>query len=119
MHAAVTVAEPDQAPRDSGSWSAQYRFDVEDRWRQCDVVDISLDAAEVELHEAARDQLRPGPFYLQIDSVADDQVGIIVGAVLRRHEVLSDGRVLASVQFSDRREERMLLHLLVRLHAYS
>jgi hypothetical protein len=53
---------------------------------------------------------------LQIDSIADDEVGITVNATIQRVARNDDGTVVADVEFSARREERMLLHLLVRLH---
>jgi hypothetical protein len=115
----MAVAEPDQSPRERGDWSAHYRFDHGGDWRECSVVAISLDDAEIELFDGRPDEGRSGPFFLQIDSVAEDEVGVIVGAEIRQCEVLDDGRVIVGVEFSARREERMLLHLLVRLHAYA
>jgi hypothetical protein len=115
----MAVAEPDHSAGDAGDWSARYRFDHHAEWRECSVVDISLDCAEIELRDARPDEGGSGPFFLQIDSVAEDDVGVIVGAEIRRREVLDDGRVIVGVEFSARREERMLLHLLVRLHAYA
>ncbi len=53
---------------------------------------------------------------LQIDTIADDEVGITMQATVERIERAADGRLIAEVAFSARREERMLLHLLVRLH---
>jgi len=114
----MAVAEPDQSPRDAGDWSAHYCFDHRGDWRECSVVDISLDRAEIELRDAHPEEAVSGPFFLQIDSVAEDEVGVIVGAEIRHREMLDDGRVIVGVEFSARREERMLLHLLVRLHAY-
>jgi hypothetical protein len=113
----MAVAEPG-SPRDGADWSAHYRFDHEGDWRECSVLDISLDCAEIELHDARSDEGMAGPFFLQIDSVAEDEVGVIVGAEIRRRDV-DDGRLIVGVEFSARREERMLLHLLVRLHAYA
>jgi hypothetical protein len=116
---AMAVAEPDGSRRDAAEWSAQYRFDHDGDWRDCSVLDISLDWAEIELRDTRPDEGTPGPFFLQIDSVAEDEVGVIVGAEIRHREVMDDGRLIVGVEFSARREERMLLHLLVRLHAYS
>ena len=118
-HGAMAVAEPDQSPRDVGDWSAHYRFDHRGDWRECSVVDISLDWAEIELRDARPEEGGSGPFFLQIDSVAEDEVGVIVGAEIRHRKVLDDDRLIVGVEFSARREERMLLHLLVRLHAYA
>jgi hypothetical protein len=117
--AALAVAEGGDAARDAASWSARYRFDHQEIWRECSVIDITLDDAEIELHDTAHDVVHPGPFFLHIDSVAEDDVGITVGAVIRRHDERDDGRQIVGIEFSARREERMLLHLLVRLHAYA
>jgi hypothetical protein len=115
---AMAVADPDRSPRDAAEWSAHYRFHNDGDWRECSVLDISLDCAEIELRDARPDDGFAGPFFLQIDSVAEDEVGVVVGAEIRHREVLDDGRLIVGVEFSARREERMLLHLLVRLHAY-
>jgi hypothetical protein len=116
---ALVVAESDQADRDTAEWSAHYRFDDGGEWRQCSVLDISLDCAEIELRDARPEEGAAGPLFLQIDSVAEDDVGVIVGAEIRQRDAQDDGRVIVGVEFSARREERMLLHLLVRLHAYA
>ena len=115
----MAVAEPERSPRDAAEWSAHYRFAHETDWRACSVLDISLDCAEIELHDARSDEGVAGAFFLQIDSVAEDEVGVIVGAEIRHRDVTDDGRLIVGVEFSARREERMLLHLLVRLHAYA
>jgi hypothetical protein len=114
----MAVVEPDGS-RDAAEWLAHYRFDAQGDWRECSVLDISLDRAEIELHDARPDEGAAGPFFLQIDSVAEDEVGVIVGAEIRRCGLTDDGRRIVGVDFSARREERMLLHLLVRLHAYA
>ena len=53
---------------------------------------------------------------LGIESIAADEVGITVPATIQRLELSADGSVVAEVEFGAGREERMILHLLVRLH---
>ena len=57
------------------------------------------------------------PFFLQIDTIADDEVGIMMRAVVRDVELRETGAPVVQIEFSARREEQLLLHLLVRLHA--
>jgi hypothetical protein len=70
----------------------------------------------IELSGDVPDDIVERPLLLQIDSIADDEVGITVNATIQGVERNDDGTVVAAVEFSARREERMLLHLLVRLH---
>ena len=99
------------------SWGVTYRFGTDDDWCACRLLDISLDGGVIELGGAVADGAFAEPsLVLQIDSIADDEVGITMPATVQRIERAADGRVVAEVAFSARREERMLLHLLVRLH---
>ena len=105
------------ASRRAQSWGVTYRFGSDQDWCACRLVDISLDGGVIELGGAVPD----GPFdelsfLLQIDSIADDEVGVTMPATVQRVTRGEDGSVVADVAFSARREERMLLHLLVRLH---
>ena len=99
------------------SWGVTYRFGADESWSACRLLDISLDGGVVELSGADPDgAFNEQSLVLQIDSIADDEVGITMPATVERVERAADGRVVAEVAFSARREERMLLHLLVRLH---
>ena len=105
------------ASRRAESWGVTYRFGTDEDWCACRLVDISLDGGVIELGGTVPD----GPFdelsfVLQIDSIADDEVGVMMPATVHELTRGADGSVLAEVAFSARREERMLLHLLVRLH---
>jgi hypothetical protein len=105
------------ASRRAQSWGVTYRFGSDQDWCACRLVDISLDGGVIELGGAVPE----GPFdelsfVLQIDSIADDEVGVTMPATVQRVTRGEDGSVVADVAFSARREERMLLHLLVRLH---
>ena len=90
-------------------------------WSDCRLLDISLTGAEIEL---------PGelpvdggdvdhPFFLQIDTIAEDQVGITMRAVFQdsSSDDAGDGAG-PEIVFNARREERLLLTLLVRLHTF-
>jgi hypothetical protein len=115
----VTPREQRRSRRYPADWSAQYRLDPNDEWRYCRVVDVSFDGASLELTGATAVEGLVGPIHLQISSVAGDQVGVSIRAVIRRHVQL-DGRVIVGVEFSVLRdEERNLLHLLVGLRAQS
>jgi hypothetical protein len=106
------------APRDESGWCARYRIGAEPAWSECRLLDISLDGAVVELAGDLADGLSAElPFFLQIDSIADDQVGVTMPAAIRSLERGASGGPTAEIEFSARREERMLLHLLVRLRA--
>ncbi len=101
-------------------WRAQYRIDPATSWSECRLLDISLTGAVVEVGDEVPHGVRAGhPFFLQIDSIAEDDVGIVMRAVICDHERgdTDAGRSVVEIEFSARREERILLHLLVRLHA--
>ena len=113
----VTVVAGLEASHRAKSWGVTYRFDTEQDWCACRLLDISLDGGLIELGGAVADgACTEESFVLQIDSIADDEVGITMPATVQHIERAADGRVVAEVAFSARREERMLLHLLVRLH---
>ena len=113
---AVSVAEVAARSR-AESWGATYRIGDDEDWSGCRLLDITLDGASIELcgdvPDGVVDEL---PFVLQIDSIVDDEVGITMPATIEHLERSATGSVVAEVGFSARREERMLLHLLVRLH---
>ena len=113
----MTPPEQRRSPRYPADWTARYRLDPNDAWRGCRVIDVSFDGAALELMSISLVDGLVGPIYLQISSVAGDQVGVGIRAVIRRREQL-DGRVIVGVEFSVlRAEERNLLHLLVGLRA--
>ena len=95
-----------------------FRVDPATEWSECRLIDISLTGARLELFDEPVDAGPAGhPCLLQISSIAGDDVGIVVRAVICAHEPGDGGRPVVEVEFSARREERLLLHLLVRLHA--
>ena len=114
----VGVAEQSLPGREPIDWRAHYRIDPGAPWAECSVVDLSLARALVELADEPLGDVAVGqPLSLQIDSIADDDVGIVIGAVVVGHDRSDHGSPRLEIEFSARREERMLLHLLVRLHA--
>ena len=99
-------------------WRAQYRCDPDAPWCECTLVDVTLTEATIELDETpAREIVAGQAFELQIDTIADDDVGITMRAVVLHVELDADGTPVVQIEFSARREEQLLLHLLVRLHA--
>ena len=99
------------------SWGASYRIGSDEDWFACRLLDISLDGASIELAGDVPDgPCEELPFVVQIESIAEDEVGVSVPATIERVDRDSRGSVVVDVAFSARREERMLLHLLVRLH---
>jgi hypothetical protein len=113
----VSVVAGIGAPPRAESWGASYRIGDDEAWAGCRLLDISLDGGTIELSgDVPDDPIAELPFVLQIDSIAEDEVGIAVRAAVERVDRKADGTVVAEVEFSARREERMLLHLLVRLH---
>ena len=109
--------EQRRSPRYLTDWSAQYRLDPDDEWRACLVLDVSLDGAALELSDTALVG-GLGLLHLQIASVADDQPGVVIRAVIRRTSQADGGRVIVGVEFSVlRADERQLLQLLVGLRA--
>jgi hypothetical protein len=112
----VSVVDEDLS-RESLDWQAHYRLDPDSPWTECRMVDVTLTTATVELgDELPDDALDEHPFFLQIDSIADDDVGIVMQAVVRDAQPGGAGPVV-EIEFRARREEQLLLHLLVRLHA--
>jgi hypothetical protein len=112
----VSVVAGIGAPPRAESWGASCRIDDDEVWSACRLLDISLDGGTIELSGDVPDDVAELPLLLQIDSIADDEVGITVNATIQRVARSDDGTTIAEVEFSARREERMLLHLLVRLH---
>jgi hypothetical protein len=113
----VSVAAGRAPSHQAKSWGVTYRFDTDEHWSECRLLDISLDGGVIELCGAVSDgSFAEQSLFLQIDSIADDEIGITMPATVQRIERAADGSVVAEVAFSARREERMLLHLLVRLH---
>jgi hypothetical protein len=100
-------------------WSARYRFDPLSGWRECRIVDLSFEGATVELDDIARGEAVIGKLDLEISSIASDQVGVTLRTVIRGADRLPAGRVVVDVGFAHwRREESLLLHLLVGLRNY-
>lgn len=98
---------------DSSEWGARWRAESQSGWTACRVLDVTLSGAVLELAGTAAAQAPVGETcYLQIDSIAEDDVGITMRAV-----VVGGERGCVELEFDARREERLLLHLLVRLHA--
>ena len=85
---------------------------------RCRVLDVSLDGAALELSDTALVGGLVGLLHLQIASVAGDQPGVVIRAVIRRTSQADGGRVIVGVEFSVlRADERQLLQLLVGLRA--
>jgi hypothetical protein len=107
----------DDASPHAVDWRARYRIDPATIWSECRLLDITLTGAFVELAgdlpDAPVDDL---PFLLQIDTIAADDVGITMQASIQNLEPTPTGTVIAEIAFRARREEQLLLHLLVRLH---
>ena len=71
-----------------------YRFGPAAPWRTCRIVDVSEHGATVELHN-----LEPGESFgdridLEISSVPEDAVGVVLRAQIRRRSRLPDGLVI-------------------------
>jgi hypothetical protein len=99
------------------TWGATCRIGADVAWSRCRLLDLSLDDALIELDgELPAGSLVGLPLVLGIESIAGDDVGITMQATIQRLELGADGGIVAAVRFAARREERMLLHLLVRLH---
>jgi len=113
----VSVVAGFDASHRSHSWGVTYRLDTDQEWCRCRLLDISLDGGLIELCGPVPDgSLAEQVLTLQIESIAEDEIGITMPATVVRLERGADDSVVAEVAFSARREERMLLHLLVRLH---
>ena len=113
----MTVVAGLAPSHEAKSWGVTYRFGTDEEWCECRLLDISLDGGVIELGgPVPDDSVAEQSLVLQIDSIADDEVGITMPATVLRIERATDGSVIVEVAFSARREERMLLHLLVRLH---
>lgn len=109
-------SERRRAPRSISDWVARYRYNPNSEWRSCRVVNVSVDDAAVELDDVLRHEPVTGRFYLQISSVAGDEVGVTIRADPRHHVRSADGRPIAGIEFDTlRSEERDLLRLLVAL----
>lgn len=121
----MTVVDEDLGARAPVDWRARYRVGA-DAWADCWILDISHRGAVVELADEASldvpvdvpiDAPADEQFVLQIDTIAADDVGIVMQAVVQDRRRSDAGRPVVDVEFRARREERLLLHLLVRLHS--
>lgn len=129
----MPVVDEERSPRRPLDWQARYRLDPDGPWGECRVVDITLTTATLELADESwverADTLAVegpfslpaalavgGPFSLQIDTIAEDDVGITMQAAVC-HVQRSDRGPVVEIEFRARREEQLLLHLLVRLRA--
>jgi hypothetical protein len=115
----MTGGEGGRAPGEGPDWSARYRFDAQSAWRDCWIVDISFEGAEVELDDISPAERLVGNLELEISSIASDQVGIVLRTVIQRADRPSPGRAMVGLDFAHwGREESLLLHLLVGLRNY-
>jgi hypothetical protein len=114
----MTRAEHGDSPRDPADWPARYQFDAHSDWRDCRIIDLSFEGAAVELYDVEPVDPLVGRLNLEISSIASDQVGVALRTVIRRVDRPSDRGVVVDVDFAQRREESLLLHLLVRLRNY-
>ncbi len=116
----------DEGPRSRApiDWLAQYRLDPATNWSECRVLDLSLTGALIELAgelpgdtpgDTPGDRDVGQPVFLQISSIAGDDVGIVMRAVVVAHGRGTTGCPVVEIEFDARREESILLHLLVRL----
>lgn len=118
----MAVVDEELGPRAPVDWRARYRVGADASWADCRILDISLGGAVVELSdetsiEVPADASADEHFILRIDTIADDDVGIVMQAVIQDRGLSDAGRPVVDIEFSARREERLLLHLLVRLHS--
>ena len=114
----MTAVERRRARRYPSNWSARYRFDTTAEWRDCRIIDVSLDGAAVELYNHNAVESITGMLHLEIDSGAGDQIGVALGAQIRHSVRLQDVRLLVGVEFAALgRDERNLLHLLIGLRS--
>jgi len=111
----ISVAE--ECDRASFDWSAQYRLDPDAPWSSCRLLDVTLVDAAVALDDVPTEVVEGQEFSLQIESIAADDVGIRMGAVVREVTHHDAGAPTVRIEFRAGREEQLLLHLLVRLHA--
>ena len=82
------------------------------------VIDVSLDGAALELPGSPLDGGLAGPLYLQIASVAGDQAGVVIRAVIRGSRKADGGGVIVGIEFLVlHADERQLLQLLVELRS--
>jgi hypothetical protein len=116
----VTVGEDDGSRLETaGEWSARYQLGLGSEWRECRIVDLSFEGAAVELHDVAPLEPLVGPLSVEISSIASDQVGVELRTVIRHADLLEADRAIVDVEFAHwRREESLLLHLLVGLRNY-
>lgn len=105
-------------PCEALNWRAQYRLDLAAPWSECWILDLSLAGAVVELaHDLPGDGRTRQQIFLHVDSIAGDDVGVVMRAVVIGHERPTLGGPVVDIEFDARREESLLLHLLVRLRA--
>jgi hypothetical protein len=80
-------------------FSVEYRFSSNAPWRNCRIVDLSEHGATVELHD-----LEPGESFgpridLEISSLPQDAIGVVLRAQIRRRSRQPDGLVIG-VEFT-------------------
>ena len=97
---------------ESSEWGARWRTEPQAGWTACRVLDVTLSGAVLQVADDAVAAPIGETCFLQIDSIAEDEVGVTMRAVV----VGAEG-CCVEVEFEARREEQLLLHLLVRLHA--
>jgi hypothetical protein len=114
----MTSAERRRSPRSRADWPARLHIDANDEWRECRVIDISVDGAALSLFGATLIEGLEGPIHLAIRSVVGEEAGTTIPAIIRRRLQLPGRRVVVGVEFAVLRpEERDLLQLLVGLRA--
>jgi PilZ domain len=112
----MTMTDRRGSRRYPTDWLAQYRYDPSSDWRPCRVVNVSRTGAEVELGEPLVHEPVTGLFFLQVRSVAGDEVGVTIRAHLRRRVRTEDGRAVAGIEFQPLDDhEASLFHLLIGL----
>ena len=100
--------------RHPSSLPVEYRFSREARWRTCRIIDVSEQGATVELQDLARGESFGERIDLEISSVPQDGVGVVLRARIRRRSRQPDGLVIG-VEFMPT-DCVNLLRLLAELH---
>jgi len=86
-----------RARRVVSRWPARYLAEFDDGWVECDVIDLSIDGAALDIGSPAREP--EGQLVLEIQSDAQPR-GIRLRAVVRSWEgTAADGRLRVGVEF--------------------
>jgi hypothetical protein len=115
----MTAVQRDPASRHPADWSTRYRLEPVTEWRDCRMIDVSMRGAAIELYDLADGEALTGRMFLEIASIAGDQVGVAVSGLLQRGARLDSGRVIVSVELLGLRpDQTKLLRLLVRQRSF-